>query len=49
LSAVQSVAKELGENLGSDYKTSLKELAVALAYTCLYLWGSFWLLKGRDL
>ena len=49
LSAVQSVAKELGENLGSDYKTSLKELGIALAYTCLYLWGSFRLLKGRDL
>lgn len=49
LSAVQSVAKELGENLGSEYKTSLKELAIVFAYTCLYLWGSFRLLKGRDL
>ena len=49
LSAVQSVAKELGENLGAEYKTSLKELVVALAYTGLYIWGSFRLLKGRDL
>lgn len=49
LSAVQSVAKELGENLEFNYRTSLKELLVALVYTFLYLWGSYALLKRRDL
>jgi len=49
LSAVQTVAKELGESMELNYHTSVKEVALALLYTTLYIWGSYKLLQRRDL
>ena len=49
LSAIQSVAKELGEDVVLDYQTTLKEVGIAVGYTLIYLWGSLALLKKRDL
>lgn len=49
LSAVQSVVKELGENIELDYKTSIKEVLIVLGYICLYIWASLALLRRRDL
>jgi len=49
LSAIQSVAKELGEDVVLNYQTTLKEVGIAVGYTLIYLWGSLALLKKRDL
>ena len=49
LSAIQSVAKELGEEIVLNYQTTMKEIGIALVYILLYLWGSLNILKKRDL
>lgn len=49
LSAIQSVAKELGEDVVLNYQTTLKEVGIAIGYTLIYLWSSLAILKKRDL
>ncbi|MEL0241101.1 MAG: ABC transporter permease, partial [Flavobacteriaceae bacterium] len=49
LSAIQSVVKELGEDVVLNYQTTLKEVAIAIGYTLIYLWSSLAILKKRDL
>ena len=49
LSAIQNIADQLGEGFTKDYGVSFLNITVVLVYSALFIWGSFSLLKGRDL
>ena len=49
LSAVQSVANHIGEEIALDYGTSLLDMGIVLAWTAIFIWGSYRILKKRDL
>ncbi|MDC0107282.1 ABC transporter permease [Flavobacteriaceae bacterium] len=49
LSAVQSVANQIGEEIALDYNTSLLDMGIVLAWTAIFIWGSYGILKKRDL
>ena len=49
LSAVQSVANQIGEEIALDYGTSLLDMGIVLAWTAIFIWGSYRILKNRDL
>jgi len=49
LSAVQSVANQIGEKVSLDYKTTLLEMALVLIWTAVFVWGSYTIVKNRDL
>lgn len=49
LSAVQSVANQIGEEIALDYGTSLLDMGIVLAWTAIFIWGSYAILKKRDL
>lgn len=49
LGAVKSVANQLGEEFSKDYGVHLTEVLIVLAWTALFVYGSYWLLKRRDL
>lgn len=49
MKAVQSVAKEIGEDLQFDYHVHWYEFAIVLGWTALFVYLSYYLLKRRDL
>ncbi len=49
LSAVKAVANQVGENLNYDYAVHWYEIAIVLAWTFLFIFGSYKLLLKRDL
>lgn len=49
LSAIQNIADQLGEGFTKDYGVSFLNITVVLVWSALFIWGSFSLLKGRDL
>lgn len=49
LSAVQSVANQIGEEISLDYGTTLLDMAIVIAWTAIFIWGSYAVLKKRDL
>ncbi len=49
LGAIQSAANQLGENFTKDYEVSLLNIVVVLLWTCLFVYGSYAILKKRDL
>jgi ABC-type transport system involved in multi-copper enzyme maturation permease subunit len=49
LSAVQSVANQIGEEIALDYGTSLLDMVIVLAWSTIFIWGSYSILKKRDL
>ena len=49
LSAVRTIANQIGEDFGSDYSVHWYELAIVLAWTFIFVYGSYYLLKIRDL
>lgn len=49
LGAVQSVANQLGEEFSKDYAVHFYEILIVLAWTALFVYASYWLLKKRDL
>lgn len=49
LSAVQSVVNQIGEEIALDYGTSLLDMGIVLAWTAIFIWGSYRILKKRDL
>ena len=49
LRAVQSVANQIGEEIALDYGTSLLDMGIVLAWTAIFIWGSYRILKKRDL
>jgi len=49
LNAVQSVAKQIGEDLSKDFSVHWYQIAIVLLWTSLFIYSSFRLLKKRDL
>ena len=49
LNAVQSVADQIGESFELDYHVHWYEFLLVLAWTCLFIYWSYALLKKRDL
>lgn len=49
LSAVQSVANQVGENLNIDYAVHWYEIAIVMSWTAIFIFLSYLLLKKRDL
>tara|TARA_B110000259_G_scaffold188167_1_gene245307 strand:+ start:463 stop:1296 length:834 start_codon:yes stop_codon:yes gene_type:complete len=49
LSAVQSVANQIGEKVSLNYQTTLLEMAVVIIWTAVFVWGSYAIVKNRDL
>jgi len=49
LNAVQSVAKQIGEDLSKDFSVHWYQIAIVLIWTFLFIYASYRLLKKRDL
>lgn len=49
LSAVKSVANQLGEKFKFDYAVHWYEMAIVLVWTAVFIYLSYWLVKKRDL
>ena len=49
LNAVKSVANQLGEKFQFDYAVHWYEIAIALAWTAIFIYLSYYLVKKRDL
>jgi ABC-2 type transport system permease protein len=49
LSAVQSVANQIGEKVSLNYQTTLMEMAIVIIWTAVFVWGSYAIVKNRDL
>lgn len=49
LSAVRTIANQIGEDLTSDYAVHWYEIAIVLGWTFIFIYGSYFLLKIRDL
>ena len=49
LSAVQTVAKQVGENLSKDFSVQIIDLIIVGAWTAIFIYLSYALLKKRDL
>ena len=49
LSAVQSVANQIGEEIALDYHVQWYEIAIVLGWTAIFVYLSYALLKKRDL
>ena len=49
LNAVKTIASQIGEDISSDYSVHFSEIAIVLGWTALFVYGSYYLLKIRDL
>jgi ABC-type transport system involved in multi-copper enzyme maturation permease subunit len=49
LNAVQSVAKQIGEDLSKDFSVHWYQIAIVLAWTFIFIYASFRILQSRDL
>ena len=49
LGAVQSVANQIGEKIALDYHVEIHEIVIVLAWTAIFIYLSYALLKKRDL
>ncbi len=49
LNAVKSVANQLGEKFQFDYAVHWYEIAIALTWTAIFIYLSYYLVKKRDL
>jgi len=49
LSAIQNIADQLGEEFTKDYGVSFLNITVVLVWSAVFIWGSYRLLKSRDL
>ena len=49
LSAVKTVAKQVGENLSKDFSVQPLDLAIVIVWTFIFIYAAYWLLKKRDL
>ena len=49
LGAVKSVANQLGEEFSKDYNVHFTEILIVVGWTVFFIYGSYWLLKKRDL
>jgi ABC-2 type transport system permease protein len=49
LSGIQNIADQIGEGFTKDYGISVFNLTIVLLWSALFIWGSYGLLKRRDL
>jgi len=49
LNAVQSVAKQIGEDLGKDFSVHFTDVAIVSFWTFIFIYFSYRLLQKRDL
>ena len=49
LSAVRSLANQVGEDLSKDFSVHYLDIFIVLVWTFLFIYLSYWLLKRRDL
>ena len=49
LSAVQTVAKQVGEDLSKDFSVQILDLVIVAVWTAIFIYFSYKLLKRRDL
>jgi ABC-type transport system involved in multi-copper enzyme maturation permease subunit len=49
LSAVKTVAKQVGEDLSKDFSVQPLTILIVLIWTAIFIYGSYYLLKKRDL
>lgn len=49
LNAVQSVAKQVGEELSKDFSVHWYQIAIVLAWTFIFIYASYKILQKRDL
>ncbi|RXP44801.1 ABC transporter permease [Lutibacter sp. HS1-25] len=49
LSAVKTVAKQVGENLSKDFSVQFLDIVIVLIWTAIFIYLSYALLKKRDL
>ncbi len=49
LSAVKTVAKQVGEDLSKDFSVQPKDIIIVLVWTAIFVYASYVLLKRRDL
>ncbi|WP_339838380.1 ABC transporter permease [uncultured Maribacter sp.] len=49
LGAVQSVVNQMGEELSLDYAVHWYEILIVMAWTAIFIYGSYAILKKRDL
>ena len=49
LNAVKTIANQIGEEFSNDYGVHWYEIAIVLGWTALFIYGSYYLLKIRDL
>jgi len=49
LSAVKTVAKQVGEDLSKDFSVQILDVVIVLGWTAVFVYLSYWLLKRRDL
>ena len=49
LSAIQNIADQIGEGFTKDYGISILNIIIVLVWSVLFIWGSYGLLKRRDL
>jgi ABC-2 type transport system permease protein len=49
LSAIQNIADQVGEGFTKDYGISILNIIIVLVWSGLFIWGSYGLLKRRDL
>lgn len=49
LGVIQSAASQLGENISKDYGVGILNITIVLAWTAIFIYGSYFILKKRDL
>lgn len=49
LSAVKTVAKQVGETFSKDFSVQFLDIFIVLIWTVIFIYGSYYLLKKRDL
>ena len=49
LNAVKSVAGQLGEHVFKDFSVHPKDILIVVVWTCIFIYGSYYLIQKRDL
>ena len=49
LSAVKTVAKQVGETVSKNFSVQFLDIVIVLIWTTIFIYGSYYLLKKRDL
>ena len=49
LSAIQNITNQLGAGFPKDYGVSFLNITVVIVWSAVFIWGSYSLLKSRDL